>query len=400
MRLVGDPGMGKSMIITFLIEKLTTRLGVTPNMVLAYHFCDNRNQSSNTAQAVVRMMLFQLFQQRPQHFHFLQKAYDIQGNKLFSDFPEMWRIFLEVLAHYGDGFESSEVFLLIDALDECDEESRELLMQGLKKVSNSRADVRIFFTCRPEADIEMHHKNDGIKTLSCIIGPDDLNGDIEKFINDKVPKLCTRKGWDGKIVQQISDDLRRKAKGIFLWCAFVLEDIEKVRQAEITKTLQSLPKNLTEVYRRITGLFRPGDKEVATMVLDIVAGARRPLELDELTMTYVLAENCPKDNRWVKNQLPPDEEIQTFRDVYETCTRLLRFDQPTNTVNLVHQSAKDYLLQEYLKEPDQPADEKTNVRLNNLFLELIFRYFSLEDFDHLQYRMVFDAEWDIDWECR
>ena len=103
LRLVGDPGMGKSMIVTFLIEQLTTKLKNTPDMALAYHFCDNRNQSSNNATAVVRQMLFQLFQQRPKHFHLLQKAYDVQGNKLFQDFHTLWKIFVDVIKQYGDG---------------------------------------------------------------------------------------------------------------------------------------------------------------------------------------------------------------------------------------------------------------------------------------------------------
>lgn len=393
--------MGKSMIITFLIEQLTETLTLTPDMALAFHFCDNRNQSSNNATAVVRQILFQLFQQRPKHFHILQKAYDIQGGKLFHDFYTMWRILLEVITVYGDG----ELFILIDALDECDETSRGLLMHGMAEITEKHLNVRVFFTCRPEADIERHHRGND-RTLSLNIKGSDIDADIQKYMADKVPKLCKKQGWGPEEETLITDTLMAKANGIFLWCAFVLQDIEKVQMKyAIQECLDELPKDLQGVYERITKDFVENTRPTAKMVLEIVTGARRPLKVDELTMTYLLADESPRC--WLQDILPPNSETSKLDDVYLCCGRLLRLDEPTNTVNLVHQSAKDYLLASYLIAPGLINDRKhfpentreTNIRMNNLFLEIIFRYFGLKTFEHLRYRMVFDAEWDIDWEC-
>lgn len=425
MRLVGYPGMGKSMILTFLIEGLTDRLTVTPDMVMVYHFCDNRNQSSNNAEAVVRQILFQLFQQRPKHFNILQKAYDIAGAKLFADFEKLWEILLEVLAMYVKDYPHSEVFILIDALDECNEKSRKKLLPCLQKLAESDLEVRLFFTCRPEDDIERTYKQKGadpIKTLSCIMDTNDIHNDLMLYMKDKIPKLCIEKDWGQKEEDMITADLLTKANGIFLWCSFVIEDIREVsRKADIPRCLNNLPKDLVAVYTRITDAFpEKRNEEVAKMVLEIVAGARRPLRVEELSITYVLAEDCPEDDKWEKDKLPTDDDLTSHDDVYKTCGRLLRFDDPTNTINLVHQSAKDYLLSEYLAGPNRGIKKEKNadneyieltekqrrdytkesgVRLNNVFLELIFRYFTLNNFDHLQFRMVFDAEWDVDWEC-
>lgn len=418
MRLVGNPGMGKSMILTFLIETLTKRLEVTPDMVLAFHFCDNRNQSSNTATAVVRQILFQLFQQRPKNFHILQKAYDFAGPKLFQDFFKLWDILEEVLRALPVEKPEGEVFLLVDALDECDEKSRKLLLPKLSDLATSGIDVRLFFTCRPEDDIEGHWKIKGVQTISCHMDKNDIQHDLQLYMKDKIPKLCDAKGWGPEEEKMISDHLMEKAKGIFLWCSFVIEDIREVTlKNDIESCLEDLPKDLVAVYKRITNGFLHRNRLVAKMVLEIVAGGRRPLKVDELTTTYVLAEDCPSKNKWKENTLPPPKETTKHDDVFKTCGRLLFWDEPTNTINLVHQSAKDYLLSEYLAGTARGIDNnderveldveqrrentrETSVRLNNVFLELIFRYFSLADFDHLQFRMVFDAEWDIDWECR
>lgn len=395
--------MGKSMIITYLIEELTETLKITPHMALAFHFCDNRNQSSNTATAVVRQMLFQLFQQRPNHFGILQKAYDVQGPKLFQDFDTLWVILKAVIKVYGEG----ELFLLIDALDECDEKSRGLLMAGMKEITQDNLNVRVFFTCRPEADIEQQYRSKNDRTLSCHIKGSDIDSDIQLYMADKVPKLCEGKAWGQPEIDLITNNLMEKANGIFLWCSFVLQDIAKVQiKSDIEACLNDLPEDLQGVYERITGNFVEKIRPVAKMVLQIVTGARRPLTVPELTMTYVLADECPR--RWPNKTLPPKSETDQLDDVYLCCGRLLRWDDVTNTVNLVHQSAKDYLLASYLIKPplldtrDKAAinTKETNIKMNNLFLEIIFRYFSLTTFDHLQHRMVFDVEWDIDWECR
>ena len=132
LRITGQSAMGKSMLMTFLIGHLTAELGFTPDMALAYHFC-NRNLSTNSATAVVRQILFQLYQQWPKQFHFLQKVYDIQGNKLFQDFHALWRVLVQTLESHGE----AEAFILIDALDECDEKSRSLLMKGLEDIAKS-----------------------------------------------------------------------------------------------------------------------------------------------------------------------------------------------------------------------------------------------------------------------
>lgn len=410
LRLIGNPGMGKSMIITYLIEELTEKLKNTPDMTLAFHFCDNRNQSSNTATAVTRQILFQLFQQRPEHFHYLQKAYDLQGPKLFTEFDTMWDILKVVVKNWGKG----ELYIMIDALDECDETSRGLLLDGIKQITEQDLEVRLFFTCRPEHDIEKHHK-DNTRTIDCAIGLEDINRDLVRYMDDKVPAICRRHDWGDKEKEMISTELVKKAGGIFLWCAFVLEDIDKVKsKTGIKQALERLPKNLQEVYQRITRDYGEDDRDAARMVLELVGGARRPLEVKELTMTYVMAKDSPA--AWESDVLPEQDECDDYNDVYEYCGRILRYDKPTDTVNLVHQSAKDYLLSEYLAGPDRgehgwekskltPAVMKkntddTNIRMNNLFLEIIFRYFGLESFQHLEYRMVFDAEWDIDWECR
>lgn len=404
LRLVGSPGMGKSMIITFLIEELTETLKLTPDMTMAFHFCDNRNQSSNTATAVVRQLLFQLFQQRPKHFHYLQKAYDVQGSKLFGDFDTLWKILLDVIKVYGEG----ELFLLIDALDECDPKSRDLLMKGMTHITKENLNVRVFFTCRPEADIERHHRQPSVndRTLSLAIKGSDIDADIQKYMADKVPALCARQNWGEEEVKLITDTLMEKANSIFLWCSFVLQDIEKVEmKGDIQQCLDDLPEDLQGVYERITDSFAEKSKLVAKMVLEIVTAARRPLKVDELTMTYVLADASPR--RWPKNALPPTSETSKYDDVHVSCGRLLYLDDVNHTVNLVHQSAKDYLLASYLIAPglngsreNFPENTKaTNIRMNNLFLEIIFRYFGLTTFEHLRNRMVFDAEWAVDWEC-
>lgn len=383
------------MLLQFLIKELTEKLQVTRDMTFAYHFCDNRmNAILGTATGLLRQLLFQLFQQRPDHIPLLQRIWDYQGKKLFENFDSLWSIFVEVLEQYGEG----ELFILIDALDSCDRSSRTQLMEGLKEISNSNLRVRIFYTCQPEEDIEREHRSGHRSTATYWISQLDIANDLDKWLYDKVAKICERHGWGEKEEEVIRTTLAPRSGGIFLWCAFVLEDIDKLsHKVQIQHALKSLPHDLLQIYRRMTSNYANGAKTAAKTVLEIVAGTRRPLRRSELALAYVLAEDSP--DRWTGPHSPSSYEISVNDDVYQWCGRLLRYDIVTDSIHSVHPSAVQYLKTEYLAHRiasgeggSEGISRRTATRLNTILLEIIFRLFSFPEFDELNEEVRIDNE--------
>jgi hypothetical protein len=75
-------------------------------------------------------------------------------------------------------------------------------------------------------------------------------------------------------------------------------------------------------------------------------------------------------------------KLDELKDGFKCCEPLLYLDPDHETINLVHQSAKDYLLGEYLQANDglsqyRVAPDKANL----LIFQICWRYLSMEEFD-------------------
>ena len=154
-----------------------------------------------------------------------------------------------------------------------------------------------------------------------------------------------KKKYSSKLKQDIQTALSEKAEGTFLWVSLVLEDISKVTAVSMVRgKLQSLPSSLSEVYSRILDNIKKEDVENARFILSWVITARRPLTVDELAMARALGPEG-----WDKNIIPTADTLNELKDGFKFCEPLVYLDDVTQTINLVHQSVKDYLLEENLQ---------------------------------------------------
>lgn len=139
--------------------------------------------------------------------------------------------------------------------------------------------------------------------------------------------------------------LKDHAGGTFLWTSFVLNDISKTKIAsKVRGKLQALPSTLVEVYGRILNNIDEECAEDTKFILQSVVVARRPLTVGELAIARALGP--AKRN---KNTIPPADILDELKDGFKCCEPLLFLDNDSETINLVYQSAKDYLLGDHLK---------------------------------------------------
>ncbi len=380
LQLVGAPGIGKTMISSYLIDELGKRAQFTSSMIFAYYFCDNKDDKRNTAIAIIRGLLLQLLRQRPLLFKHIQEDYDQMGDRAFDNFDALWRILLKMLADPNAG----QIYLLIDALNECDKSSREFRQAFLENLAelfpieqgkgSENIDVRLLITCRPESDISDELID---SRRSICIDSSKINADLWKYIQTRVNELSTKKKYPSKLKQDIQDVLSKKAGGTFLWVSLVLKDISETTVISKVRTkLQSLPSSLSEVYSRILNNIQEEDVENAKFILQWVVTARRPLTINELAMARALGPEG-----WDEYTIPRADTLNELKDGFKFCEPLVYLDDVTQTINLVHQSAKDYLLEEnlqgishlskYIIIPD---------KANSCILDICWRYLSMKEF--------------------
>jgi hypothetical protein len=130
----GDAGKGKTMIAISQILALTERIqqkSTGAEEKLLYFFCDNKDDRRNTAVAVLRSLLYQLLCQYPEGIRHFREESEKLGTQLFESQnaqQSLWRILQSVLQELI----GQTTWLVIDALDECDPNSSEVLLNQIK----------------------------------------------------------------------------------------------------------------------------------------------------------------------------------------------------------------------------------------------------------------------------
>ena len=102
--------------------------------------------------------------------------------------------------------EFKEVFIVIDALDECSECERPHIIRFITEVMNALRCAKIFITSRRKSDIVRAFEDSSTPTIQ--IKANNVAADIESFVQSEVKKL--RKGFYGKKLHLTSDVLEAR----------------------------------------------------------------------------------------------------------------------------------------------------------------------------------------------
>ncbi|KAI0405415.1 hypothetical protein F4802DRAFT_597245 [Xylaria palmicola] len=364
---LGTPHRGTA--ATKWVEELEKKAQTMPNTMLAYYFCDDKDEKRNTATAILRGLILQLLRHHHDLFQHLED-FDWRSD-LLTNFEALWNGFVRILRDPRAG----EIVILIDALDECERSSRRELLSGLAEISllnETSGKFKFLITCRPIDDIR-HSLLDIGECLRIDTGK--VNADLSKFIKAKMGDLARKHDYSKNLRDYVENRLRLRAGGTFLWVSLVLSDLERTSKHRVRAKLRDLPSGLDAIYCRI--LQQIEQKEDAKFILQCVIAARRPLTTDELAVAYVLElGDCEV------NTVPPREVLEEANAVFRDCGPILYLDDQNNTVNLVHQSAKDYLvdtslcvnagLSQYQVVPD---------KANLLMFRVCWKYLAKDDFE-------------------
>lgn len=104
--------------------------------------------------------------------------------------------------------------IIVDALDECDEETREILFLILKQIVTSAKRVRIFVTSRNHEDIQRMLGN----FPSHYLDATDNTGDIKTYIQSEVERCSSRNSLlrDVELRAEVVAALEKGADGMYV----------------------------------------------------------------------------------------------------------------------------------------------------------------------------------------
>ena len=324
------------MMSIFLAEELESFTKNLPDAVSLEFFCDNKNDKRNTADSIIQGLVFQLLHKRPELIKHILPTFNIQQASLFSgsSFESLWGIFEDMTCDPM----LRAIYCVLDGLDECDEASLKDLLGHFKALFSKNISgtgschLNLIAVSRDHPDI-LRKLLSGFPRLRMDGDADiEVNQDITRFIDAKLDYIFSIEDYPQSTRVKVKNIFHERAQGTFLWIGMAAKTLEGYNAIEFEEALERLPPGLDELYARILLGIRVDHRQIAARILRWVVMAVRPLTLSELSAIIEPTIEPPTGftrEDVTKNQVSYCGYFLTIKGC---------------EVNLIHQSAKDYLL--------------------------------------------------------
>jgi hypothetical protein len=391
--ITANPGFGKTTLAAHISQRILadeTNLGESAdksgvNPVLLYHFFRRSNQEvEGTASAALRTVITQLVQQLPSLFDTILRHYHFLSMKVSLEWSceKLQDVVDDILGQMGVG---SKVYIILDAIDECDDSKQMILdwVQGLmdhgdlwKLPKNSRPTLKVLVTSRPDENVCDRLSN--FPTLE--MTKFDTAKDMCKLIHSRTKDLSYRRHLNPEVTHSISRFLEDNAHGMFLWVVLVLDDLsrrdERLSDEAISSKLSRIPLTLVHTYEGILQNVAPSRRGDMWRIIRWLLYGRRGLTLAELESAL-----CSETS------IMPWHDFEG--DLKLLCGSLIRFDGTRGEINLLHQTTRDFLKRFAGKATLRETEdiEMTSITANRQLAEVCVQYLlrdgTFEDLFHV-----------------
>ncbi|KAF7978585.1 hypothetical protein HWV62_45298 [Athelia sp. TMB] len=244
--LRGGPGCGKTILCSSAMENVKDSCRGKPSVGYAYFFFDGTSAQSKLAnhESMVRSIIMQLADLvdgiPPELVALYEGEHSGRSQPLLASLENTLLRIVQSL---------SAVYIVIDALDECDD--RPKLLRWIDTVTSQTSSLlHLMVTSRPEPDIK-----DRLRPLCnmCEVDVADRRGshDIRRYIDAILSEVHA---WTESQKELVRTALVNGARGVFRWVALMIHQLlsdQCLSTSELKKRLKSLPKGLDEAYTKI-----------------------------------------------------------------------------------------------------------------------------------------------------
>ncbi|KAF7534098.1 hypothetical protein G7054_g6514 [Neopestalotiopsis clavispora] len=341
--LYGIPGCGRKVLTSIAIEDLRASSDHSASLLYFYFdFTDTRKQQFENA---IRSLVWQLYHKNESARKDLNALYASCNSG--RDQPHIDRL-QETFTNMVR--ESGEVWVVLDALDECT--VRNELLSWLKDVRTGEQNVHLLVTCRPERDIRSAIKDFSHEDERIPIQDDLIEADTRSYVYAQTREDKNFEKWNTRpdIQDEMETSLVSKANGMFRW---VWRQLTALRQRRdpiaLRKALTSLPKTLDETNARILTNIPQEYVDHTIRILQILTYSERPLRLAEAVDAIAVhvgadANSGPRFNP--QNRMPVPVEILGYCPSLVALVRRMDLGNDKliiEEIQLAHFSVKDYL---------------------------------------------------------
>lgn len=330
--LQGSPGTGKTYLTSTVIDRIQSQVA-TKNEGFAFFYCRNgdelRSQPLSILQSFVRQLSTNV--QNPESVQTKLRDAVRQARDKGTNF-RLQQCREQILASLNIYARST---LVIDALDECDPDSRYELIEALNSLlSNAKMPVKIFISSRPDPDLG----TELARSHSVGIEAGDNQDDIRKYLDIELDKQAKKVAVLKRMKDGIMDKLLERSQGMFQWAVLQVHQLTKCRSApSILDRLNKLPASLKDSYDEVwdqINSLEENDRILATRALGWAMVAFKPLT----TLEMLTAIRMDLDGR-----IAPAEEGLDQNGLLSLCNGFLTVDNQLQVWRFPHLSVQEYL---------------------------------------------------------
>lgn len=200
----GIPGAGKTILTSIVVQELTTNFVSDENVGVAYIYCHFRRQNQQSADDLFANLLKQLADGRrslPDSVSYLYNKYKDQRERPPLD--EILATLQYVAALY------SKVFIIVDALDECQTASRKSFLLEIFALQ-AKCRANIFATSRPIPEVTEIFK--GLKSLGIRASKED----VERYLEGHIGQLSAFDEWSQRLRDEIKTRISDAVDGMYV----------------------------------------------------------------------------------------------------------------------------------------------------------------------------------------
>ncbi|KAL6692003.1 hypothetical protein J3F84DRAFT_403077 [Trichoderma pleuroticola] len=354
----GIPGAGKTILTSIVVDDLCKRYPNDTTIGVAYIYCNFQQKGEQTAYDLLASLLKQLAQGQSSLPGCVKDLYNQhQVKKTRPPIDEISRALQTVAAIF------SRVFIVVDALDECQTSSK-CRSTLLLEIFNLQAKTKtnFFATSRRIPDIEKAFK--GYPSLEILASDEDVQTYLDSQMSEPPGRVLKRLD----LQEEIKIKIAKAIDGMFLLAKLHLDSLRsKWTPKAIRRALESLPTG-SEVHNdthdaamdRIKG--KTDSRELAIQVLSWITCARR--RLTTLELQHALAVEMGKSEL-------DEDNLPEIEDLVSVCAGLVTVDEESNIIRLVH-----YTTQEYFERTQSHWFPNANVSITTICVTyLSFRVF-------------------------
>ncbi|KAJ5726656.1 uncharacterized protein N7483_008013 [Penicillium malachiteum] len=285
--LPGGSGCGKSVLCSTVIHDIDQSCELDDSKYLIYWYFRFGDEMTQSVDTMIRSLIRQLSRSPlAESVTALWKKHTVKGSELEPD--AISELFLDVVSRIA-----GEVYLVIDALDECPENAvsserglaLSFLMDLLERYDNK---VHILLTSRPEYDIEKK-----LEAFPRIDLESFMAKDVESFVAKSIEQSLLKDRLDQKSKNLIMTRFLSAKERRFRWAELQIIELKQcLGPEEVEEVLNSVPETLEDAYRRVLGrIKRKRDKQLAREVFMTICCS--PVALDLNLVATVVGVSFP-----------------------------------------------------------------------------------------------------------